>query len=112
MTTSQKVLYVLNYVKAHNGRVEFDDRPYMRLVARLDEALSNEYDEELVLEYFDSTDRVDYALMIALNSTTGAMGVGQQLWTGNRLPISPRQFIEKFEQIFGNHFMKIYLENL
>lgn len=112
MTTSQKVLYVLNYVKAHNGRVEFNDPPFMRLVARLDKPVNSEYDVGLVLEYFDSTGCVDYALMMALNATTGAMGIAPQLWTGDRVPISSRQFAEKFEQIFGNHFLKIYLESL
>ena len=112
MTTPEKILYVLDYVKAHDGRVEFDDPPFMRLVARSGKPLSDEYDVGLVLEYFDSTGCVDYALMIALNATTKAMAVRQQLWTGDRVPISLGQFVEKFEQIFDNHFLKTYWETL
>jgi hypothetical protein len=112
MTISEKLLYVVEYVKAHDGRVEFNDSPYMRLIARLDKSKSDEYDLRLVMEYFDSTGQIDYALIVELNEKTGAIAMGQQLWTGNRVPIAVRQFVERFEQMFQNHFLKVWLENL
>ncbi len=103
MKISEQVEYAFAYVKQHGGEVVFNHPPYMTLVAKLDESVDGSY-EGLILEYIDDSGQVDYALMIALNRNTKGFRTGQQLWTGQRVPISPSEFVESFQDIFHLHF--------